>query len=209
MPRADDRDDDDDERPRRKAGRGGDRPSGKKTTIAYILGLLVAAVFLAGALAFLGWRAGLFAPKTEDQKEVVDDGKEPEYVPPDPRIAAGRKETTGPDGERVAATQRIRLTLNGDATGPDAAKVVIDYQVVVGPSLGANDRLIAVEADRMYVVDVAPTRDSEDPKRGSFTVPLTGESRRKIKKFWVAILMPKEDDVKKSGVRVSDVVAMP
>jgi hypothetical protein len=200
--RARDEDDESDDRPRRK---GSGKKTKKRITVAYVLGLLVALVFLAVALGFLAWRAGLFEPKTETKQETVQDDKEPEYTPPDPRIAAARKETTGPDGERVAATQRIRLSLDS----VEAGKIVLSFQVTSGPGLGGSDRLVAVEADRTYIVDAAPQTKEDDPRRGTFTIDLPEESRRKVKKFWIAMAPRGTADVKKAGVRVSNVVNLP
>jgi len=213
-PRSRRRDEDEsEERPRRKKTgereRGKSKPKKKKVTPGYIIGVILASLFLAGALGFVAWRAGLFQGKSDDKDRVDNDDKEPEYVAPDPRIGAGRKETIGPDGERVAGVERIRLTMDLREEGAGNHKVVLTYQVVSGVSLGVNDRIVVREADRAYVLQTAPEVDKADPKRGTYTFVLTDESRRKAKKLWIAIVVGKTDDVLKSGIRVSNVVALP
>jgi hypothetical protein len=204
-----DEDDESDERPRRKKSAGRDRgKSKKKVTPAYIIGVILASLFLIGALSFVGWRAGLFQGKTEEKDRTNDDEEQPKYVAPDPRIGAGRKETTGLDGERVSAVERLRLTIDVSSSGADH-KVVVTFQVVSGPSIGANDRLVVREADRAYVVQAVPVIDKSDSTRGTFTFTLSDESRRKAKKLWVAVVLAKSQDALKDGVRVSNAIAMP
>ena len=211
-PRSRRRDEDESEDPprRKKPGeRGKSKPKKKKVTPGYIIGVILASLFLAGALGFVAWRAGLFQEKSDDKDRVENDDKEPEYVAPDPRIGAGRKETIGRDGERVAGAERIRLTMDLREEGAGNHQVVLTFEVISGPGLGANDRIVVREADRAYVLQAAPEIDKEDPKRGTYTFSLTDESRRKAKKFWIAIVTGKPDDVLKGGLRVSNVVALP
>jgi hypothetical protein len=197
------RNEDDDARPRRKGSKKA------KITVAYVLGLLVALVFLAGAVGFLAWRAGVFQPKTEPKEKVQDDGKEPEYTAPDPRIGALRKETIGDDGERVAGNLRIRLALDSDEAGAERHKVVLSFQVTSGPRLGANDRLVVMHTDRMVVFKINPQLADGDPRQGNYTLSLPEESRRSIKKVWIASVPADALDVKATGIRVSNVVILP
>ena len=203
-------DDEDEERPRRKKSSDRERAKSKKkkVTPAYILGVMAASLFLIGALAFVGWRAGLFQAKTED-KTQVDDEKEPEYVAPDPRIGAGRKETTGPDGERVAGVERIKLTIDVSETAPNSYKVVLSYQVVSGGGLGANDRVVVKQDSGVAVFKVTPETDNADSRRGTYTFTLTDEARKKFKKLWIAIVPANSQNALKDGIRVSNAVVMP
>lgn len=210
--RDEEEDDDEDERPRRGKpgsvrGKSKSKPK-KKVTVGYIIGVILAFLFLLAALSFVGWRAGLFESKSKD-KDRVDDEKEPEYVAPDPRIGAGRKETIGPDGERVAAVERLRLTIDVSDAGANNHKLVVNYQVVSGASLGANDRLVALQDGTLVVLQVRPEVDTADPRRGTLSLMLTDETRRKIKKLWIAMVAASSHNALKDGVRVSNVVAMP
>jgi len=202
--------DEPDDRPRRR--KSADRERGKqkkkKVTIGYILGVIAASLFLLGALGFVAWRAGLFQGKSDD-KTKVEDEKEPEYLAPDPRIGANRKESIGPDGERVAGVERIRLAIDVSEAAPNSHTVVISYQVLSGAGLGANDRLVVKQDSRVVVYKAMPETDKSDPKRGTFTFTLTDDARRNFKKLWIAIVPANSQDALKDGVRVSNVVAMP
>ena len=97
----DEEDDEDEERPRRgkqggtSRGKSKSKPKKKKITVGYIIGVILAFLFLLGALSFVGWRAGLFESKSKD-KDRIDDEKEPEYVAPDRALAHGAKRRSGP-----------------------------------------------------------------------------------------------------------------
>lgn len=211
------RDDDEEmeERPRSKAGsKGGRKAAGKKEkkgiSVLYIVGVAFALLFLAGALGFLAWRAGIIGSRNADVKEktVVEDG-EPKFTAPDARIGEGRKEITGPDGERAAATQRVKLSMDMRPLADGASEVVVNYEVLVGPELPRANKLVVMETARMFILEIEPVVNEEDRKKGTFTFQLTPATKQKYKKLWISLMPSNEQDVKKHGLRVSNVITLP
>jgi hypothetical protein len=204
------------EPPRRKAGSKNSRKAASKNekktvTVLYVVGVIVAFLFLAGALGFLGWRAGVIGSRNADVKEktVVEEKGEPKYTAPDARIGEARKEVIGPDGERAAAVQRVKLSMDLRPLADGAAEVVLHYEVLVAGDLPRANRLVLVETTGMRVLDVDPVVSAEDLKKGTFTFQLSPETRQKTKKLWIALITGKADDVKKNGLRVSNVITLP
>ncbi len=206
--------DDDDDRPRRKVGgkKGRNKSSGKEAKkshgVAYILGLIAAFILLGGAVVFLGWRAGVFGSR-EPKKELVADDKEPEFLAPDARIGELRKETTGPDGERAAAKQRVKLSMELKPMADGTTQVVLSYEMLVGAEMPPTNRLVVMESDRMHVLDVKPEPNASDRRLGAYTFQMSAEEKQKYKKFWIALLSKPDDDVKTRGLRVSNTIALP
>ena len=101
------------------------------------------------------------------------------------------------------------MTIDVSDAGANNHKLVVSYQVVSGAGLGANDRLVALQDGTVVVYQVRPEVDMGDPRRGTFTLMLTDETRRKIKKLWIAMVAASSQNPLKDGIRVSNVVAMP
>jgi hypothetical protein len=209
-------DEEGDERPRRKAGHKSSRKAARKNekkpiTALYIVGVILAGLFLVGAIGFLGWRAGVIGSRNADVKDktVVEEKGEPKYLAPDARIGETRKEITGPDGERAAAAERVKLSMDLRPLADGAAEVVLHYEVLVGADMPRANRLVVMETNGMHVLDVDPVVSADDLKKGTFTFQLSAETRQKTKKLWVALITGKADDVKKNGLRVSNVITLP
>src|SRR5439155_9770930 len=161
-------DDDGDEPPRKSKGQPERRkPGGKKgkkrTSVSYILGLIGALILLAGALAFVGWKAGMFESKTDRKREEG----EPTYVAPDPRIKINPVQR-----EREDYSEHVRLS-NPRPTNFEAGRggVAIDFEILRGRATDKHKIVVELPDGRLGGGFQPLSKRTTDGVRGTIHIP--------------------------------------